>query len=131
MENNKFYDILLRKGKKLHKKYIYKYIGKGNDRILIYSYRHHFKSYIECRPNKEKYGYYTCDKCKQILEAVIQLENEKKFRNTTVVIGHYSYKTYPFREETINNKGHRTMVTNVYLLIDCHGQVDNKKFKIT
>lgn len=129
MENNKFYDILLKKGKRLYKKYIYKYIAKGENRILIYSYKHRFKNHLECRPNKDACGYYSCDKCKQILEAAIQLENEKKFRNTSLAIGHYSYKTYPLFKETYkNNKRHRTMVTNVYLIIDCHGQVNNEAF---
>lgn len=128
MEHNKFYNILLKKGRKLHKKYVYKYIGKGKNKIKIYTYKHKFEHYLECRPNKD--GYYTCDECKQILEAAIQLENEKKFRNTTLLLSHRSYKTYSFLPETYHQKYHnRMIVTTVYLFIDCHGQIDNENFQ--
>lgn len=129
MENNKFYNILLKKGKILHKKYIKKYIANGKDKIKIYTHKHKTKYGIECRPNKVSIGYYSCDKCKQILEACRQLESERKFKNTSLALGHYSYKNGSILPQTFSEKRkNRTMVTSVYLIIDCHGEVENYYF---
>lgn len=117
MNNNKYYKILSYKIARLYKLYGNNVHFKRELKFKIYTYRHKFEYCLECRPSKEKQGYYSCDECVKLLEAAKQLASNNL--NYDLEIRHHSYKNFSFfKESFLKKRTNRTMVTSIYLVIN-------------